>query len=219
MPNARSFIGLPRNFKNKFLIYPPTVADVVGNEDFSLYRHIFTITADDIKDQIKKKDGEEAKIPTPFEFLLINCYYDKNFLEATKKAFEFFIHDKITIVFEQKVIIIGDIEKILPTVQSIDELILLQEEEYFDFQNAIRESLGEKPVKPPEPEDPNENPIIARIKAKARERDRIKAKQGSKNGISLDTTLVAICCMNLGITPLTIGEMSYAAIGPIMSMM
>jgi hypothetical protein len=98
-------------------------------------------------------------------------------------------------------------------------LIILTEEEYFDFQNAIRESLGEKSIKPPEPEDPNENPVIARIKAKARERDRIKAKQSSKDGISLDTTLVAICCMNLGITPLTIGEMSYAAIGPIMSMM
>ena len=219
MPNARSFIGLPRNFKNKFLIYPPTVADVVGNDEFSLYRHIFTITADDIKDQIKKKDGEEAKIPTPFEFLLINCYYDKNFAEMTKKAFEFFTHQKMTILFEQKIIIIGDIEQVVQEVQSIDELIILTEEEYFDFQNAIRESLGDKSIKPPEPEDPDENPVIARIKAKARERDRIKAKQGSKDGISLDTTLVAICCMNLGITPLNIGEMSYAAIGPIMNMM
>ena len=97
--------------------------------------------------------------------------------------------------------------------------MLLTEEEYFDFQNAIREALGDKAKKPPEPENPNENPIIARIKAKARERDRIKAKQHSKDGISLDTTLVAICCMNLGITPLNIGEMSYAAIGPIMNMM
>ena len=110
MPNAHSFIGLPRNFKNKFLIYPPTIADVVGNDEFSLYRHIFTITADDIKDQIKQKDGEEVKIPTPFEFLLINCYYDKNFAEIAKKAFKFFIHQKITILFEQKIIIIGDIE-------------------------------------------------------------------------------------------------------------
>ena len=61
--------------------------------------------------------------------------------------------------------------------------------------------------------------MIARIKAKARERDRIKAKQQSKNGISLETTLTAICCMGIGITPLNIGEMSYAAISPIMNMM
>ena len=100
MSNARSFIGLPRNFKNKFLIYPPTIADVVGNDEFSLYRHVFTITADDIKDQIKEKDGEEIKIPTPFEFLLINCYHDKSFMEITKRAFELFTHEKIMFLFE-----------------------------------------------------------------------------------------------------------------------
>ena len=219
MSNARSFIGLPRNFKNKFLIYPPTIADVVGNDEFSLYRHVFTITADDIKDQIKEKDGEEIKIPTPFEFLLINCYHDKSFMEITKRAFELFTHEKIMFLFEQKVIVIGDIEQQIQKIKSTDELVLLTEEEYFDFQNAIREALGDKAEKPPEPENPNENPVVARIKAKARERDRIKAKQNSKNGISLDTILVAICCMNLGITPLNIGEMSYAAIGPIMNMM
>lgn len=176
MSNARSFIGLPRNFKNKFLIYPPKIADIVDNDDFTLYRHIFTITADDIKDQIKKKEGEGTKIPTPFEFLLINCYYDKNFLETAKKAFEFFIHQKISILYEQKAIIIGGTEQVGQEIKSIEELTLLKEEEYFDFQNAIRESLGEKAVKPPEPEDPDENPVITRIKAKARERDRIKAK-------------------------------------------
>jgi hypothetical protein len=165
MSNALSFIGLPRNFKNKFLIYPPKIADVVGNDEFTLYRHIFTITAEDIKDQIKKKDENETKIPTPFEFLLINCYYDKNFLEATQKAFELFIHQKISILYEQKAIIIGDIEQVVQKIQSIDELILLKEEDYFDFQNAVRESLGEKMINPPEPEDPNENPVIARIKA------------------------------------------------------
>jgi hypothetical protein len=36
--------------------------------------------------------------------------------------------------------------------------------------------MGEKAVKPPEPFNPNEDPRIRRIKEKARERDRIKAK-------------------------------------------
>ena len=133
MLNVHSFLGLPRNFKNKFLIYPPKVVDVVGDEAFPLYRHIFTITADDIKDQIKKKEGEEAKVPTPFEYLLIHCYYDSKFLASTKKAFEFFIHQKISILYEHKVIVIGDIEQIMPKIQSIDELTLLSEEDYFDF--------------------------------------------------------------------------------------
>ena len=93
------------------------------------------------------------------------------------------------------------------------------EDEFFDFQNVVRESMGEKRLVPPEPIDPNEDPRIRRIKEKARERDRIKAKQAGKSGISLDTCLTAICCMGIGITPLNIGEMSYAAVGPIMRVM
>lgn len=53
------------------------------------------------------------------------------------------------------------------------------------------------------------------MKAKARYRDKIKAKQGG--GISLLTTLVSICCMGIGITPLNIGEMSYASLNIIMN--
>lgn len=48
------------------------------------------------------------------------------------------------------------------------------------------------------------------MKAKARYRDRIKAKQKT-GGISFSTMLESICCMQIGITPLNIGEMSYAA--------
>ena len=44
--------------------------------------------------------------------------------------------------------------------------------------------------------------------------DKIKAKKGM--GISLETTLVSICCMGIGITPLNIGEMSYVAACAIM---
>lgn len=65
----------------------------------------------------------------------------------------------------------------------------------------------------------NENPQIAAIKAKARLRDRVKRKQSQKNGISLSTTLLAICCMGIGLTPLNIGEVGYGAITPLMSMM
>jgi hypothetical protein len=83
----------------------------------------------------------------------------------------------------------------------------------------IRQAYGDKPIEPPEPENPNEDPRIRRIKEKARERDKIKARQAGKNGISLSTCLTAICCMGIGITPLNVGEMSYASVGGIMKMM
>jgi hypothetical protein len=76
----------------------------------------------------------------------------------------------------------------------------------------IRQGIGEKLVKPPEPIDPDEDPRVRRIKELARERERIKKKRNSKDGISLATCLTAICCMGIGITPLNIGEMSYAAL-------
>ena len=79
--------------------------------------------------------------------------------------------------------------------------------------------MGDKSAKPPEPINLNEDPRITEIKRRARERDKLKARRASKDGISLDTCLTAICCMGIGITPLNIGEMSYAAVGPIMRMM
>ena len=114
---------------------------------------------------------------------------------------------------------IGNIEELVQTIADVNEIQYLEEEEFFNFQNMVREAYGDKPQKPPEPIDPNEDPRITKIKQRARERDRIKAKQGGKNGISLDTCLVAICCMGIGITPLNIGEMSYASVGEIMKVM
>ena len=71
--------------------------------------------------------------------------------------------------------------------------------------------MGEDPVEPP---DPTLHPKIRRMKALARYRDKIKAKKGM--GINLLTTLVSICCMGIGITPLNIGELSYASLSTLM---
>ena len=48
------------------------------------------------------------------------------------------------------------------------------------------------------------------IKAKARLRDKVKAN--SKDALNLGSTLAAICCMNFGLNPLNIGELSQSAI-------
>lgn len=122
-------------------------------------------------------------------------------------------------MFEDKKICIGKFSDVVQQVRSVEQIKFLTEKNYFDFQNTIRQVMGEKVEKPPAPPDPNEDPRVTRIKEKARQRDRLKAKKGTANGISLTSCLVAICCMGIGITPLTIGEMSYAAIGPLMKMM
>jgi hypothetical protein len=131
----------------------------------------------------------------------------------------FFLHEPVSFFYEEKMIVIGDLNKVVTKIKSVNELITIKEEEFFDFQNVIREVCGEKPLTPESKPNPNEDPRITAMKAKARARDRLKAKQDAKGGISIQTCLVAICCMGIGLTPLNIGEMSYAAIGPIMSMM
>ena len=209
MLDSRILIGYPIDFKGICKIYPPTVQEVVTNSDFPAYVRLLTITQDELEYEFKKEKKEGTAL-TPIEFLLNCAFHDIQVKALAVEAFRFFIREKVTFAFEKKCVIIGDKE---------EELECLTEEDYFNFQNAIRAAIGTKPIKPPEPVDPNENPRITEMKRKARERDRIKAKQASKGGIQLSTSLVAICCMGIGITPLNIGELSYAAIGPIMDMM
>ena len=218
MLNPTILIGEPLNYKGKINIYPPTVKQVVTNPSFGVFYKLLTITQDDVKDELKDKITAGEQMPTPFEYLILNCQYVSGFSTILRGAFQFFCKTDIGFLFEEKKIIIGNVEELVQTITDVSEIKYLTEEDFFDFQNIVREACGDKPITPPEPDDPNEDPRIRRIKEKARERDRIKAKQ-SRGGISLSTCLVAICCMGIGITPLNIGEMSYASVGEIMKVM
>ena len=206
MINPSTFLGEPSWFKNICQIYPPKVKDVVTNQDFSNFQTILLISAEEIEDLFVENKQEMDTYPTPLEFLLANCYNNKNYEELTKKAFMFFIREKITILYDLKAIWIGDTAE-LSNIDNLQQLRLLNEENFLDFQNSIRIALGDKPKEPP---NPDEDPRIKRIKAKARYRDRVKAKQGK--GIGFSTSLTSICCMGIGITPLNVGELSYAAV-------
>ena len=226
MINSATFIGEPLPFQDVCRIYPPKIRDVVANPKFSVYLKIITITQDELAEENKKiSKGLDLgnQINDPFEFLLNCCYNSQDFKKLAEDAFYFFTHEKITFLYSEKRILIGDPETELSKVKNVNQLRFLTEKNYFEFQNAVRVSFGAPEEKEPPPIDPNEDPRIRRMKEKIRERDRIKAKAAAagKNsgGISLQTSLAAICCMGIGLTPLNIGELSYAAIGPIMNMM
>ena len=204
------FIGAPKEFKPGVLIYPPTVKEVITNELFGHYERLLTFSQEEIEDEFLAAKKTLEQYPTPYEFLLNNSYHNKQYEALCKQAFQFFIHDEVNFLYEQKLIVVGNLRDVLQKLSSIEDLVIIKEEEFFDFQNAIRESVGKKKVEPP---ITDEDPRIAEIKRKARYREKLKAKQAAKNkgGITLFTTLVSICCMGLGITPLNIGEMSYVA--------
>ena len=200
------FIGLPVDFKNKCFIYPPLIREMLAEKDFNFYRKILTYSQEELEDDLIEKIGPNESIPTPLEYLLASSYFNEEYEQIAKAAFKFFIKKEVTFLYERKAILIGNLEEVLATINSLDELIIIEEKEYFEFQNLIRLSLGETPIEPP---NPNEDPRVKRIKAKARYRDKIKAKKGA--GLSLEAMLESICCMGIGITPLNIGEMSYVA--------
>ena len=204
MNNMRFFLNLPVDFKGKCWVYPPTINDVAGDK-FMLYEKILTISQEDLDDLAQETNSDFTF--TPLEYLLANSYHDKAFEKTVKEAFMLFTHEEITLIYNNKAILIGNLEKKITELKDLNELIFITEEDYFEFQNFIRESLGNKAIEPP---NPNEHPKIRRMKALARKRDRIKAKK--QMGISLEAMISAICCMGVGITPLNVGEISYKAI-------
>lgn len=209
MINPSIFIGQPQYFEEKFKIHSPTVNEVVSNPKFGQYKRILTFSQEELEYELREhlKENPNQKVPTPLEFLLANSYHNAMYKQIVLDSFHFFIGVSPDIDVENKQLKFN-----------FDEVKILNEDNFFDFQNKIREACGDPPAKKPEPDDPNEDPRIKRIKQKARERDILKARKGTSGGISFDIILVAICCMGIGITPLNIGEMSYASIPVIMKM-
>ena len=208
---------MPINFSNICKVYPPKVEDVYNDEiDYAYYRSIFVVSQEDIEDSYMEKNliKKDVKIPTPFQFLMSQAYNSPTSRKKIKEAFYFFCHEKITFLFDREEIILCDIEEKVQEIENLEELLkipTIKEDNYLEFQNCIRESLGEKKKSPP---NPNLHPKKKAMLAKARRRDRIKAKQGQS--ITLDTSIVAICCMGIGLTPLNIGKISVAAVTDIM---
>ena len=154
-------------------------------------------------------------VGAPVEFKAgINIYPPSLRDVITNHGYGTFLKTEVDFLYEKKIIIIGNLKKILQNLDSIDQLITISEEEFFDFQNLIRQATNQKTIEPP---NPNEHPKIKAMKAKARLRDRVKAKQAAKNGMDLFTIMTSICCMGIGITPLNIGEMSYVSIQAILA--
>ena len=207
-----SFLGLPQRFENFCTIYPPTINQVLKEETKQLI-NLLTISQEEIEDFFidkKDKDGKSINPPDPFTYIMGNSQYNKEFEEKVVKSFELYIHEPVSLQYVAECIVIGDLQKEFLKISSIGnmmkELRIINKDNFFEFQNAIRRALGEKELAPP---NPNENPRIKEMKAKARYRDRIKAKKGL--GITFEETLISICCMGIGLNPLNIGEISYAA--------
>ena len=202
------FLGLPFQFHDICKIYPLNVKDIVEDPDIFKCISLFLISQEDIEDSYTEKELPLDDMLNPFEELLNMAYNDQKRREEIEKGFEILTHEKVTFLFKIKKILFGDLnEEFLSQVNSLDELRFLDEDNYFEFQNVIRVLRGVEPAQPYEFE---ENPRVRAMKAKARYRDKVKAKQ--EEGLKLISILESVCCMQIGINPLNIGELSYTAL-------
>ena len=211
MIDDRVLLGFPITFKDICKFYPPTVNDVSGNEHFAIYNALFTITQEDLNDEYLK-DERVKHVPTPFEYLLLNYYQGGDMQQHILDGFKLFIHEPVTIVPEINMLLIGKSEDELDPDKDLENPRLLTEDNFFDFQNQIRTVMGSPEVKPPDPEEQNLDPRIRRWKQKVRQAERQREKKKSKSNPKFGTLLAAICCMGIGLTPLNIGEISYACV-------
>lgn len=216
MIDSRSFLGYPVVFKQGIEIYPPLVQDAVNPESkYSLYKKILTMTQEEIEDEIVgdpdnylKLTGDEY-FPTPLERILSIAYNSPRGREMVREAFKFFLHQEVDFLYDLKKIIVGgSVSDIVQSISSFDEIVCIDgEEEFFIFQNTLRLCIGESPAEKPQA---NLDPRIRRIKAKTRYREKIKAKKGL--GISFDSSLVALCLMNVGVTPFNVGRLTLCGV-------
>lgn len=215
MTKETFFLCDPLVFKKGVSIYPPTVRQVINDQKYNMFVRVLTYSQEEVEDEFTAAKKKLDIYPTPIEYLLNNSYHDKGYEQLCLAAFKFFLKTDVVFLYEQKLIIVGSLKEVLKQIETVEQLITITEEEFFDFQNLIREAVGKKTIDKP---NPNEHPRIRAMKAKARYRDKIKEKQNAKNGASLFTTMAAICCMGIGITPLNIGELSYVAFNSIIAM-
>lgn len=209
------------------MFYPPTVEDVMCNPLYNAFEKVLTISQEELWDELIQKEEEDYTIsvtaaPTPFEYIMASCYNSKDFLSVTQGAFKFFLKESVIISPTQKIILfekdlkdIGEKEEISDIdIQSITRIA--SDDDFFNFQNQVRVLVGKKPVERP---NPNEDPYVTKIKAKARMRERLKNKQNKNDGITMSAMLASLCCRGIGITPLNIGEISYFAAIKLSSML
>ena len=204
MINDKIFLGYPIPFKDICHIYPPKVKDIVGNDEAVQWQALFTMSQEELDDAYRNED-KTVMTPNPFTYLLLMYYSEEDKRPLVLNGFKQLLHEPVTIIPEMEIIVIGVEEENLDPDVHLVEPRLLDTENYFDFQNLVRDAMGLNRVEPP---DPNEDPRVARIKAKSRYREKVKAKKNL--GPKFGTLLAAICCMGIGLNPLNIGEMSYA---------
>ena len=207
MIDSNFFLGYHNQYENICKVYPPKIKDILNEKNYPVYKKLLLSSQEDIEDEYTEMELPLDDAPTPLGYLFVMSATDARIKQIILDAFQFFIKEPVTMLPDQQMIVIGDLTETLKSIKSVEELRILKEDNYFKFEQMLRRAIGQKEI---EPYDPNLHPKVKYFKAKARLRDRVKAT--SKDALTLGSTLAAICCMDLNLNPLNIGELRQAAV-------
>lgn len=106
MINEKIFLGYPISFEETCLIYPPTVHDLVVNNEFIQYQALLTMTQEELDDAYRNED-KSVITPNPFTYLLVTYYAEEDVRPIILRGFEAFLHEPVTIIPEMEIIVVG----------------------------------------------------------------------------------------------------------------
>ena len=170
------FIGKPAPLKEICLVYPLSAYQVLNltQEKYNLYLNLLTMSDEDLKDIFEEKKIEYNN-ETVFSHIMTGCANDGNFLLDVKRAFFTFIREKVQILPESGVIIVGNIK----------EKRIIDENAFLELQNILRlQNRIELEELPPENEDEMHKKFRLRRKAlKKAKKKKAQKEANSENSI------------------------------------
>ena len=144
MINPNFFLGLPVEFGKICTVYPPKIKDILSEVQYPYYRKLLLTSQEEIEDEFTEQNIKLDQLPTPLEYLFVILSLYPDLEEVVKKAFLFFIKEPVTLLKDKQIIVIGDLNIVLQTISSIKDLRILNNDNFFEFQNLLRLSIGEK---------------------------------------------------------------------------
>ena len=107
MIDSHFVINEPVDFRKLCKVYPPTVRQVNTEDSFLINRKLLTLSQEEIEDEYMGKEMDLSNILTPLEYLLNSSFNNKQVENLSREAFEFFIHEPVSFIYEEKKILIG----------------------------------------------------------------------------------------------------------------
>ena len=103
MINAHFLLGYPEDFNGICQVYSPKVKDILSNIDYPVYRKLLLSSQEDLEDEYAELKLPMSEVPTPLQYLFVMSQADEKIKPVVIKAFEFFIHEPVTMVEDKNI--------------------------------------------------------------------------------------------------------------------